>query len=398
MHEERLRRQPGVFEGDRHELVPVERAAPAGPGELAVVEVADRVRGEQPVALEERPQEHTIGRRPGDDRVALALDRHRRHQLAACAGGSATGAGASAARRGVARGDGRCEGGAERRDQRALLGHDRGDEVGRGDVEGRVPDGRPGRSHPDAAELEELGRVPLLDRDRRPVRRLEVDRAQRRADVERHPVTGREGRQRVRPDLVGRVAVGRDPVGADEDRVDRAGCQQRTGRPVGDERVRHAGLLELPGGQPGALEERPRLVDVDVDLPAGVNGRLDDPERGAELAAGERAGVAVGEHPDRPIERAAGASARPCSASRPWSSVASAQIASASAHMASAMTVPSSSSEPTDSIRASIRSTAQPRLTAVGRAFRSVLAAARMIARRANGLRSIPRPAVSARP
>ena len=148
-----------------------------------------------------------------------------------------------------------------------------------------------------------VGRA-LLDRDRGAVGRLEVDRAERRADVERHAVAGGQGRQRVRPDLVGRVAVGRDPVGADEDRVDRARGEQGSGGRVGDERVGDAGLLELPGGQPGALEIRSRLVDVDVDLAAGVGRRLDDPERRPELAAGERSGVAVGEHPDGPIERA----------------------------------------------------------------------------------------------
>ena len=42
--------------------------APAGPRELALLEVADRVRGVQPVALEEGAQEGPVRRRPGDDR------------------------------------------------------------------------------------------------------------------------------------------------------------------------------------------------------------------------------------------------------------------------------------------------------------------------------------------
>ena len=41
---------PGVLERDRDQLVAVERRAPAGPGELAVLEVAEGVRREQPVA------------------------------------------------------------------------------------------------------------------------------------------------------------------------------------------------------------------------------------------------------------------------------------------------------------------------------------------------------------
>ena len=86
----------------------------------------------------------------------------------------------------------------------------------------------------------------------------------------------------VRPDLVGRVAVGGDPVGADEDDVDLAAGHQVAGRDVRDERVRHAGLGELPGGEPGALEVRPGLVDPDVDRRArrgGPPGRPRAPSR-----------------------------------------------------------------------------------------------------------------------
>ena len=78
-----------------------------------------------------------------------------------------------------------------------------------------------------------------------------------------------------------------------------AAGHQRPGGDVRDQRVRHAGLGELPGRQAGALEVRPRLVDPDVDRPLGVVGRLDDAERGPELAAGERPGVAVGQDLER---------------------------------------------------------------------------------------------------
>ena len=64
--------------------------------------------------------------------------------------------------------------------------------------------------------------------------------------------------------------------------------------------MRDAGLGQLPGRQPRALQVRPRLVDQHVHLAAGVVRGLDDAERGAVLAAGERPGVAMGEDPDRP--------------------------------------------------------------------------------------------------
>jgi hypothetical protein len=69
------------------------------------------------------------------------------------------------------------------------------------------------------------------------------------------------------------------------------------GGDVRDQRVRHARLLQLPRGEPRALEVRPRLVDPDVDRPAGVVGGLDDAQCRPELAAGQRPGVAVGQEP-----------------------------------------------------------------------------------------------------
>ena len=77
------------------------------------------------------------------------------------------------------------------------------------------------------------------------------------------------------------------------------------GGDVRDERVRDAGLGQLPGRQPGALQVRPRLVDPDVDRPLRVVGGLDDAERRPELAARQRPGVAVGQDPERPVRRAA---------------------------------------------------------------------------------------------
>ena len=113
-------------------------------------------------------------------------------------------------------------------------------------------------------------------------------------------MASREDRERIRPDLVRGVAVGGDPIGADEDDVDLAAAHQVPGGDIRDQRVGYAGLSKLPGREPRALEVGPRLVDPDGQLAPGVVGRLDDPERGPELAARERSRVAVGQDPKRP--------------------------------------------------------------------------------------------------
>jgi len=114
-------------------------------------------------------------------------------------------------------------------------------------------------------------------------------------------VPGRDDREGICPDLVRRVAVGRDPVRADEDRVDLSGRDEVTGGDVGDERVGDAGLRQLPGRESGALKVGPGLVDLDMDGALRVVGGLDDAECGPELAAGEGPGVAVGQEADRSI-------------------------------------------------------------------------------------------------
>ena len=116
-------------------------------------------------------------------------------------------------------------------------------------------------------------------------------------------MAGRQHGQRVGPDLVGGVAVGGDPVGPDEDDVHLAVRHQVTGGDVRDQRVRHAGLGQLPGGQPRALQVRSGLVDPDVHGPAGVMCGLDDAEGGPELAARQRPGIAMREDPQRPVLR-----------------------------------------------------------------------------------------------
>ena len=105
---------------------------------------------------------------------------------------------------------------------------------------------------------------------------------------------------RVGADLVRGVAVRRDPVGADDDRVHPPGAEERSHHAVGDEGHRDPGPSQFPRSQPGALEQRPGLGSEHLDGPAGFGGRPDDAERGAVAAGGEHPGVAVGQEPHRP--------------------------------------------------------------------------------------------------
>jgi len=65
---------------------------------------------------------------------------------------------------------------------------------------------------------------------------------------------------------------------------------------VGDDRHRNVQLLQLPRGEPGALQVRPGFVGDDADPLAGFRRGPDDPQRSPVTARGQGAGVAVGEH------------------------------------------------------------------------------------------------------
>ena len=55
-------------------------------------------------------------------------------------------------------------------------------------------------------------------------------------------------------------------------------------------------LLQLPGGQPGALQQRAGLVGVDVQRLARLGGGEEHGQRRAVVGGGQPAGVAVGQH------------------------------------------------------------------------------------------------------
>ncbi len=114
-------------------------------------------------------------------------------------------------------------------------------------VEGRIVDGVVG------GDADFVGGA-LLDRDPGAVGEREVERRARRGDVERDAVVRGGDRHAVGADLVRRVAVARDAVGADDDGGDRLALHRDRGRRIDDERARHAGFAQLEHRQPRALQ------------------------------------------------------------------------------------------------------------------------------------------------
>src|SRR6266516_2234396 len=89
--------------------------------------------------------------------------------------------------------------------------------------------------------------------------------------------------QCVRTNLIGDVAIGRDAIGAYDDQVDRPARDEMPSHVVGDQRLRDASLLELPGREPGALEEGTGLVDENMRPLAALGGGTNDAKRAAVI-------------------------------------------------------------------------------------------------------------------
>ena len=173
------------------------------------------------------------------------------------------------------------------------------------------------------------------------------------------PAAPRRQRERVRADLVGHVAVGRDPIAADDHRADLSAGDQPGGGGVDDQLVtgsRAARARTSSAARPGAAAgSRWRSPSRGGPRSAELG---DHGERRAAAGRGERAGVAVGEdHAARPRagRRRAPRSPRWPPPPRPGSRGPRPSAAAAG-------------SAPRVATAASTRSTAWARLTAVGRA------------------------------
>ena len=122
---------------------------------------------------------------------------------------------------------------------------------------------------------------------------LEVDGRKRRCHIEGYAVLSGEDCHRVGPDLVGDVAVSRDPVRPHDYGVDEPLFHHIPGHTVGYERYVYLVLLKLPRGEPRPLEKRPRLIGVDPYLLFLLDGAPYDAE-GRAVASGRKSpGVTV---------------------------------------------------------------------------------------------------------
>ncbi len=166
-------------------------------------------------------------------------------------------------------------------------------------VERGIPHGCSGRRELRRTEMRHLAGVPLLDGNVRAGRRREIDGRQGRRRVERHAVRVGHHRHRVGADLVGEVAVGGDAIGADDDEIHVAALHERAGHALGDHGRRHMIAHEFPGGEPGALQERPRFVGEDLRHFSAFGRRPNHAKRGAVPGRGEGARVAVRENTRR---------------------------------------------------------------------------------------------------
>ena len=181
----------------------------------------------------------------------------------------------------------------KRRVRNALIGDDGADEGGGCHVECPIRGPRLAGRGTRAPEAQHFAGVAVLDRDGRAAVGVQVDRRRGRSDVEGHLMSIGEHRKGVRADLVGHVAVGRDPVGTHDHDVDIAAREQRAGHRVGDDRVGNPEPTELPRGEPRTLEQGPSLVDPNLHPLVRLRRGPDHTQRGAVPDGGQRPGVAM---------------------------------------------------------------------------------------------------------
>src|SRR4051794_4657361 len=121
----------------------------------------------------------------------------------------------------------------------------------------------------------------------------QIQRRNRRRDIERDIVFFGQNSQAVGTDFVCDVAIGGDPVGSDNNASNAAASQEVPGHIVGDQSCFDAITLQLPRREPGALQEGTRFVSKDINLLACLYGGANYTERSAESGRGKCASIAV---------------------------------------------------------------------------------------------------------
>src|SRR5690625_239811 len=179
----------------------------------------------------------------------------------------------------------------------APLGDQGVDEARGGDVEAGVEGGAMLRGQRSISQAGDLLDGALLDGHGGVVGQVEVQGAGGGGHHEAYAMVAGQHGQAIGADLVGRISVGGDAVGADDDPVHLSPGHQLGGGAVDAEGEGDALSLQLPGGQPRPLPPGPGFADVDVGQSALAMGFANYPQGGAGAAGGQGAGIAMGVQP-----------------------------------------------------------------------------------------------------
>ena len=84
--------------------------------------------------------------------------------------------------------------------------------------------------------------------------------------------------------MFARIAVGRDAIRTDDDCLDAANADQVAGHVVAEHRGRNLVVLQLPDGEPRALQKGAGFVGENIDVVAAIYGRANNAQRRAIAA------------------------------------------------------------------------------------------------------------------
>ncbi len=141
----------------------------------------------------------------------------------------------------------------------------------------------------------DFARVALLDGNGLSGSEAQIESAGRRGHVERDSVRLSQEGDAISADLVGRIAVGGDPIRSDDDDVNLSLLHHLGGHVVADENRVDAALVQFPSGESRSLKERPSFIGKDPKAPASLGGGEENGQGGAVVGRGQSAGVAVGQ-------------------------------------------------------------------------------------------------------
>ncbi len=96
-------------------------------------------------------------------------------------------------------------------------------------------------------------------------------------------------------DFIGKIAVGGDAVGAQNDAINPPLLHQETGGVIANKSDLNSFLHQFPTSQSRPLQERTGFIGEDLNSLSGVAGGIYDGQRCAASSGSEGAGVAVGQ-------------------------------------------------------------------------------------------------------